>query len=99
MLADVAMASNEASRKVAAREVALEGIRHVARQGRRVDGFGVGDEGLVVLAGAARAPLPAVAGGGEEGRPGTAQFTLSCDSRLKSSGWSPAFVPAPPTSP
>jgi hypothetical protein len=38
------------ARRVGAREVALEGIRHVARQRRRVSRFSVGDEGRVVLA-------------------------------------------------
>ncbi len=48
--AAVAVAAHEAPREVGAREVALEGIRHVARQRRGVGRFGVGDEGRVVLA-------------------------------------------------
>ena len=36
MSAGVAKATHEASRKVAAREVALEGVGHIARQGRGV---------------------------------------------------------------
>jgi hypothetical protein len=46
----VAMAAHKAWRKIAAREVALEGVRHVARQRRGIGGFSVRDEGFVVLA-------------------------------------------------
>jgi hypothetical protein len=44
------MAAYEALREIAAQEVALEGVGHVARQRRGVGGLGVRDEGLVVLA-------------------------------------------------
>ena len=50
MPARVASAADEALRKVAAEEVALEGVGHVARQGGAVGRAGEGDEGLVVLA-------------------------------------------------
>jgi hypothetical protein len=48
--ADVAVAAHEALREVPAREVALERVRHVARQRRGVRGLGVRDEGGEVLA-------------------------------------------------
>ncbi len=48
--ARVAVAPDEALGEIAAREVALEGVDHVARQRRGVGGFGVGDEGRVMLA-------------------------------------------------
>ena len=50
MAAAAFVAADEASREVSAPEVALEGVRHVARQGRGVGGLGVRDEGGVVLA-------------------------------------------------
>ena len=48
--AAASVASDEASREVSAPEVALEGGRYVARQRRGVGGFGVHDEGCVMLA-------------------------------------------------
>ena len=50
MPAIVAMATHEAAREVAAREVALKGIHHIARQGRGVGRFRVGEKRCQVLA-------------------------------------------------
>jgi hypothetical protein len=50
VLAAIAVTAKEPSRVVAATDIALEGIHHVARQRRGVRGFGVRDEAREMLA-------------------------------------------------